>query len=306
MPGVRQGGWVDPVVALAQLGGVARVGDWKAMITRAEARDALASGAVVTLPRRQVALPAIDASRRAAASVGGAVSHLSAALHHGWKVKAPPPHPTLTVPRNRRLPENLPELELRWANLPSGAVTDGVTTPLQTVIDCSRAYAPDVGLAVADSALRSERVTQSELLMAARSSPRTGRSKAMYVARHATGLAANPFESVLRSIALSVSGLSVRPQGWIGNAGRADLVDDQLLIAIEADSWEHHGSRETFRHDVRRYAEFARFGWVVVRFLWEDVMHQPERVHRHLTEVAAIRTRQLGSNAGSSPIRPAG
>jgi very-short-patch-repair endonuclease len=270
------------------------------MITRAQARDALAAGAVVVLPRRQVALPSLEADRTAAAAVGGTISHLSAALDHGWKVKAPPAKPTITVPRRRRLPDDLPEMELHWADLPDAAVAEGVTTPAQTVIDCSRAYDFDVALCVADSALRSEVVTRDELVVAAKDSPRTGRAHAFRVARQASGLAANPFESVLRAIALDVPGLQVRPQGWIGNAGRADLVDDRLMIAIEADSWEHHGTRETFKHDVRRYAEFARRGWVVVRFLWEDVMRQPHRVHRHLAQVAAVRARQLRRSAGSS------
>lgn len=252
------------------------------------------------LPRRQVALATIDAGRLAAASVGGAVSHLSAALHHGWKVKAPPVRPTPTVPRKRRLPNGLPDLELHWADLPAEAVNHGVTTPVQTVVDCSRAYVIDVALAVADSALRSGLVSEAQLLAAARSAPRTGRGRAIQVACHASALADNPFESMLRAIALTVPGLEVRPQGWIGNAGRADLVDDQLMIAIEADSWEHHGTRESFKHDVRRYAEFARFGWVVVRFLWEDFMRQPERVRDHLAQVAEVRARQLAVDVGSS------
>jgi very-short-patch-repair endonuclease len=293
---------VDPVAALAQLGGVASRRAWAASLTRSQVRDAIASGAVVALPRHQVALPSIDQARTAAAAVGGTISHLSAALDHGWKVKAPPARPTITVPRKRRLPDGLPDLELHWADLTAGQRErdGGLTTATQTVIDCSRAYAFGVALTVADSALRSEAVTHRDLLSAARTSPRTGRAKAVRVARQASGLAANPFESVLRAIALDVPGLQVRPQGWIGNAGRADLVDERLMVAIEADSWEHHGTRETFRHDVRRYTEFARLGWVVVRFLWEDVMHRPVLVHRHLAQVAEVRARQLGVDAGSS------
>ncbi len=117
---------------------------------------------------------------------------------------------------------------------------------------------------------------------------------------HASELAANPFESVLRDIALDVPGLDVRPQGWVGRAGRADLVDERLLIAIEADSFEHHGAPDLFRRDVRRYTEFARLGWVVIRFVWEDVMHRPDRVRRHLWEVAEVRARQLGVSAPSA------
>lgn len=296
---------MDPVAALAQLGGVADLREWRATLTRAEARDALASGAVVRLPRHQVALPALDEATVAAAAAGGTISHLSAALHRGWKVKAPPPRPTITVPRDRRLPLGLPDMELHWADLPADRVVDGVTTPVQTIVDCGRSYAFDVALTVADSGLRSGMVTdQAELVLAARAAPRTGRARALRVAECASPLAANPFESGLRAIARDVPALDVRPQGWVGQAGRADLVDDLLLIAIEADSWEHHGTRETFRHDVRRYTEFARLGWVVVRFLWEDVMHRPDLVHRHLTQVAAVRALQLGVVAGSSQRAP--
>ena len=106
---------------------------------------------------------------------------------------------------------------------------------------------------------------------------------------------------MLRAIALDVPGLRVQPQGWIGRVGRVDLVDDLLLIAIEADSWQHHGSPEAFRSDVRRYTDFACLGWVVVRFLWEQVMHQQALVHAALADVAAVRSRQLGvTNHGSS------
>jgi very-short-patch-repair endonuclease len=282
------------VAALAQLGGIAPKKEWMRQVTKAEARAAIEEGRVLLLPRSQVGLPDLDEATRAAAAVGGTVSHLSAALHHGWKIKVPPPLPTITVPRSCRIPAGAPDIRLFWANLPGQDLTGGITAPLRTVVDCARAYDRDVALSVADSALRSAMVTSAELVTAAERSPRTGRAQALWVAQHAFDLAANPFESVLRSIALDVPGLRVRPQGWVGKAGRADLVDDRLLIAIEADSWEHHAAPELFRRDVRRYTEFARLGWVVVRFVWEDVMHQQDRVRRHLAEVAEVRERQLG------------
>lgn len=292
---------MDPVAALTRLGGIAGIGEWRRLTGRAAARDALEDGRVVRIRGRQVGLPELDSTRALAAELGGTISHLSAAQHHGWGVKVVPPLPTITVPRSSRAPQARAKAELRWGDLPAGSIKEGVTTPVQTVVDCSRAYAFDVALCVADSALRSGLVTQDALLEAAARSPRTGRSRALRVARSASALADNPFESVLRAIALEVPGLAVRPQGWIGTAGRSDLVDDRLLIAIEADSWEHHGHLDAFKHDVRRYAEFARRGWVVVRFLWEDVMHDPERVHRVLVETVCIRTEQLGST--SSAVR---
>lgn len=285
---------MDPVAALEVLGGIAATGEWRRLTGKAAARDALEDGRVVRVGGRRVGLPDVASTRILAAALGATVSHLSAAQHHGWKVKPVPAVPTLTVPRGSRGAPDPEAVELHWADLPAAAVEDGVTTPVQTVVDCARAYDLDVALCVADSALRSGLVTQAELVEAAARSPRTGRSRALRVATAASALAANPFESVLRAIALSVPGLDVRPQGWIGNAGRSDLVDDRLRIAVEADSWEHHGHRDAFKHDVRRYAEFARRGWVVLRFLWEDVMHDPERVRRVLLETATTRAQQLG------------
>jgi very-short-patch-repair endonuclease len=285
---------MEATAALAQLGGVATTAEWRRLVSSNEAREALADGRVIRLSRWRVALPDLDDAVRAAAAVGGTVSHLSAALQHGWKIKQPPDRPTVTIPRHRKPPAGAPAADIFYADLEESAFRGGVTSPLRTVIDCARTYDRDVALSVADSALRSGLVTGEELGAAAATSPRTRRAKALWIAQHASDLAANPFESVLRAIAFEVPGLAVRPQGWVGRAGRADLVDDRLLVAVEADSWEHHGAPELFRRDVRRYTDFARLGWVVVRFVWEDVMHQQDRVRRRLTEVAAVRARQLG------------
>ena len=54
-----------------------------------------------------------------------------------------------------------------------------------------------------------------------------------------------------------------------------DLADEGRRLAVEADSFEHHGNRRGFRKDVRRYSELVVFGWTVLRFTWEDVMLQP-------------------------------
>ncbi len=52
------------------------------------------------------ALGDIEDVRARAEAVAGTVSHLSAAISHGWKVKQPPDRPTITLPRNRSLPED--------------------------------------------------------------------------------------------------------------------------------------------------------------------------------------------------------
>lgn len=107
--------------------------------------------------------------------------------------------------------------------------------------------------------------------------------------------AANPFESVLRAIALDVVGLDVRPQIPIydpGFLGRPDLVDERLQIVIEADSFEWHGGRVALRRDAQRYNALVVHGWLVLRFAWEDVMFQPTMVQGVLEAAVAERTYQ--------------
>ena len=103
----------------------------------------------------------------------------------------------------------------------------------------------------------------------------------------ADGRAANPFESVLRGIAKQVPGLEVEPQQWVGDVGRADLMDRRLGLVIEAESFEFHADSASFARDVRRYTLFVRNGFIVVRFTWKDVMFDPDYVRAVLTDLVA-------------------
>lgn len=290
--------------ALERLGGV---GDRQSLLrlsSRGALDGALADGSVVRISRNRYVLPAADEARVAAARVHGVVSHLSAALVHGWKVKVPPGRPTLTVQRNRgRIDDR--GVDLRWSTVTPAERTAGVTGPVRTVIDCARILPFDQALAVADSALRSGAVDRSGLLEAASASPRTGRSAALRVAHAADGRAANPFESVLRAIALEVPGLHAVPQGKVGRVGHADLTDARLRIAVEAESFEFHALAEAFRHDVRRYTAMTRIGWLVVRFVWDDAMHRPVYVRGVLEDVVALRSCEQAVHAppGAAPAR---
>ena len=274
---------LDAAEALTRLGGVATRIELLALTSRKKLQAALDIGRVTRLRRTHYALPETDAAMAAAIRLGGVVSHLSAAQHWGWKVKTPPAAPTITVPRWRRHLDS-DGLEVHWANLPADAVRGRVTSPVQTVIDCARAYHFDAALCVADSALRSG-VDRDELTGAARASPRTGRSKTVRVAEACDIRAANPFESALRAIAKGVPGLEVEPQQWVGDVGCADLMDRRLGIVIEAESFEFHADSASFARDVRRYTLFVQHGFVVVRFTWKEVMFDPDYVRSVLADL---------------------
>lgn len=286
---------MDVVHTLTRLGGVATYGQLIAVTSRRAVAAAEREGRIVRVARGVYALALVDEARLAAGRVGGVVSHLSAALAHGLKVKRPPERPVVTVRRNRS-PKHPDGTDVRYADWRADeVVSGGLTTVTRTVVDCARTLPYDEALAVADSALRSGKVTRARLENAVALSPRTGRSQAERVIRAATPLAANPFESVLRAIAEQVPGLVVVPQLAVGTIGHADLGDPRLRIAIEADSYEFHAIPEAFRYDVRRYTAMVRRGWLVVRFVWEDVMHEPDLVRDVLADVVALRVAELAA-----------
>lgn len=287
---------MDPVVALQRLGGVATYGELLGPTTRSALERAVRDGRIVKPRRNRYALVDTDEQVRLAMALGGTLSHLSAAQHYGWKVKSAPERMSITVPRSARTPGS--DVEVRWADLQDGEIHRHVTRRVRTVIDCARAYDFDVALSVADSALREGLVTRSELIAAAERSPRTGRAKALRVAELASHKRANPFESCLFAIALTVPGLVVEPQGEVPGIGWVDLLDSRLGIVIEAESFEFHGTLDGLRRDVTRYTGCARRGLVVARFTWLEVMKGPEGVRAALIDIVRWRTVQAVGGHG--------
>ncbi|RYB94619.1 hypothetical protein EUA93_09855 [Nocardioides oleivorans] len=287
---------MDPVEALRELGGVATFGELVACTTRAELERAIGRGHVRKPRHNRYCLADADATRQAVAATGGTASHRSAAQEFGWKLKHDPPRPCITLPRSARKPPG--RFELHWADLSDRERRRNVTSRTRTVIDCARSYDFDVALSVADSALREGILDQDDLVLAAARSPRTGRARAQRVARHASRLRANPFESCLYAIAITVPGLDVRAQGHVPGVGFVDLLDRVLGIVIEAESLEHHWTKAGLQRDVDRYTSAARLGLVVLRFTWTDVMLHPDQVALAMSEVVQWRTMQAVGRHG--------
>ena len=266
-------------------------------------RRATSAGVVVRPGHGRYVLPSSSEHLTLAQSRAATLSHLGAAMHHGWAVKTVPEHAWVTVRRNRHLkPGDLAGIIPRWADLPRHDVQHGVTTPLRTVLDCARVLPFDEALAVADSALRAGDVPRADLVEAARVLHGTGSRQARRVAKHADGRAANPFESVLRALAID-EGFELTPQLQIADSGLYAIVDlgsDELRLALEADGFEHHGTRSGLRKDCRRHTEFAVYGWSSLRFAFEDVMGEQAWVRWTLRTWRDIRE---GRSPATPPLR---
>lgn len=278
---------------LARLGGVATTAELRASHTARELRSAVAAGLILRSARGRYASPLASEHRRAAHARKATLSHLSAALAHGWKVCFPPDRVWVTVPRNRRFRGTGDTLRVRWGELTDAEVRAGVTAPLRTVLDCARTLPFAEAVAVADSALRALAVSREDLVAASARLRGPGAGAARRVAAFADARAANPFESVLRAHCAQVPGLRLIPQLQIADTGIfnvVDLGDPRLALVLEAEGFEHHGSRSGLRRDCRRQTELAVLGYSVLRFSWEDVMLEPAWVIWALTSWLATRS----------------
>lgn len=293
--------------ALECLGGVATLAELTGVTSPARVRRALREGEVARDRRGRYVLAATSSHLRTAHEITSVLSHESAAVHHGWKVKMVPELPVVTVRRKRHLrPEDRARCTPHFRDLPADGIHQGVTTPTQTALDCARDLPLDRALAVADSALRAKDITLGALQEAASTLHGRGAARARRVAHHASYVAANPMESVLRAIALGVPGFAFVPQLRVWDSGlyaTVDLGDEQLKVLLEADGFAYHSARREFRRDCRRYDELVAWGWTVFRFTWEQIMLEPDFVRWCLTSLLASRRGERVTPAPRPPDR---
>jgi len=275
---------MNAVIALRRLGGIADAPTLIAAVSRREFDGALRRGDILRAGHNRYVLPGAKDRVNAAARVGGSLTLLSAAMHHGWRVKTPPARPQVVVPAGRKVSVERAE----GVELFRGPVDGVATGKLRTVIDCLRRLPFDEALAVADSALADPDVTLELLQAAAEASSRTGRRRVLRVLRYADQRAANTFESALRALCIE-AGLDVEPQVQIGDIGRCDVGDRSRRIAIEGDSFRYHSSPIDYERDVHRYTAFGRLGWLVLRFTLDDALERPDYVRAVLRDVLVHR-----------------
>jgi very-short-patch-repair endonuclease len=291
---------------LRHLGGLGTRAALLRVVPRVDVDRALSAGAIVATARGRYALAEVQDARLVAHRHSGVLGLTSAALHHGWEVKEVPSVPHVILPRKRNRPRT-DDLIPHFRDLQLDEVTaDGIATSVDVTLDqCLRCLPYDEALAIADSALR-DGVPPNTLRRVAAGARGPGTVQLKRVVALADGDAANPFESVLRAIAHQVPGLHVVPQvlirtkrGWF----RPDLVDRDLGMALEADSFGWHGSRVALARDANRYNALVVDGWVVLRFAWEDVMHRPGEVLAVLVDAVQLVAEQAHLRARL--LRPA-
>lgn len=284
---------MDLISQVTVLGGVTDRATLVKLRSAAEVDDALDAGVLLRDARGRYSLATTTAARRTANSVAGVLSHRSAAQCWGWAQKVPDGLPEVTVPRNRKVHPSLRAVLIpHWSDLPPTDVEAGVTTMRRTLVDCMRNLPFDEALSIVNSAIRADDVTAEELMSIALSTRGRGRRRIIAVAGAATSRTTNPFEAVAMAQALLVPGLAVQAQHPVRVSPERvlhpDLADPELMIAIEAESFEWHGRKAALTRDCRRYNALSNAGWLVIRFSWYQVMFQPAYVQQVLREAVAL------------------
>jgi len=275
----------DPVKVVRLAGGQARTREVIAFAGRQRLEQAIRDGRLVRVRRGVLALPELPDPVAVAASVGGVVSHASAAALIGLDQVTRPALVDVTVPRGRKPPAD-PRVRLHWTRYPDD--DGGVTSPVRTVLDCASALPFAEALAIADSALREHFV--EDLIGPALASRGPGRSRRLRVARAADGRADNPMESVLRAVVLDagLTGFVPQVQNQLPRRRHhADLADVRRRLVLEADGFGVHGERSAFVRDCERDHELVAADWTVLRFAWEHVMLRQPHVARVVVTTCA-------------------
>ena len=272
----------DPADVLRRLDGRGTAVQLLAGTTKERLHAAVDEGRVLRLARGMYALPTLLPEFAAAARLRGVLSHTTAATLIGLDQVHGPEAIHVTVLHGRGRGDRPPGVTVHQTRqLGEQDVENGVTSPLRTVLDCATTLPFVEALAVADSALSLSYVRPEALREAAKATRGPGRAARIKVAMSADRRAHSVFESVLRAVLLAAGFTTFEPQLeiWLGRRLiRVDLGDREARIAIEADSFEFHGSREALERDCERYDALTAAGWIVLRFAYRQVMHRPEWV----------------------------
>ena len=198
----------------------------------------------------------------------------------------------ITTPRNLRSEDGKHVLIHRYSSLlPDEVETIGsirVTAPARTLLDLA-AVVPTDRLEIAmDSALRRKQTTLPELRLALSRNARRGR-RGVQAFRRSLDLRDSSYvpphpglERKLRAL-IESSDLPqpLREYPVIQNGKeiyRLDFAYPDRMLAIEADSWEHHSDRISWSKDQGRGNVLTPLGWRVLHFTHEHVTVHPAYV----------------------------
>ena len=266
-------------VQIAETGALVAAGaTWRSL------QAAVATGFLIRVRRGHYALPGTDVHLLEAVRLGGRLACISAVAHAGGfaldtafaHVHVHPTGSRLRAPHDRfelLTERNRDGVELHWGHLlnPEAGTeySVGLIDALVQVFNCQH---PKFALASLDSAVHQRLIGDEDVATVFAALP--GRFQALrpFVdARSDSGQ-----ESVLRFI-VREAGYAFESQVSITGVGRVDMVVEGCLV-VEADSRQFHDGWPAHVRDRTRDCSLAILGYMTLRALYRDIIHNPERV----------------------------
>ncbi len=257
-------GWISHAGGVAHSSLVRRAGFSAHHVSRA-----VEAGRLRRVRRSWLVSPDCPADRVVAASLGGRVSCLSAAVALGLWVTTPPTLPHISVPHSsaRLTPGSA---LVHWARGPVPlAHTDTHEHPINVLFHVARCAPRAEALATWESALR-RGLVDAEVLARV-----TWRSTAAAELAGVAGILSDSGIETAFVHLLRGAGITVRQQVWVDGHPLDGLIGERLGIQIDGLS-HHQGSQR--RRDLRADARLALRGYTLLRFDYQQVLFEPAYV----------------------------
>lgn len=243
---------------------------------------AVATGALARVRRSWIVTPDCSPERRAAASVSGRLTCVTAARERGlWTPDSR--HSHVWVPSTAsRLPSE--GLHLHRSTPPVPVPRTEPDEPMINVLFHVARCLPRVdGLAIWESALRTGSVDADEL-----TSVRWCSTRATEFARLARQLSDSGLETHFRELMAGI-GVPLRQQVWIDGHPVDALIGERLAVQIDGFAFHRAADR---RRDLRQDARLVLRGFTVLRFDYVQVLFEPAYVV-HTIRTAMAQGRHL-------------
>ncbi|WP_336645844.1 type IV toxin-antitoxin system AbiEi family antitoxin domain-containing protein [Microbacterium sp. USHLN186] len=244
-----------------------------------EVRVAVDRGVIERVHRSWVVSAECSPARRAAASVSGRVTCVSATREHGlWTPETDgTAHVALPSSACRTKRQGV---KAHWARGPLPVTRFTTDEPLLNVLfHTARCLELSAATAVWESALRGGAVTLSQLRRTHWGTPAAGQ-----VLERVGALSDSGIETAFVAIARSC-GVEVRQQVLIDGHLVDALIGDRLVVQL--DGFEFHQDAKDRRRDLRQDARLALLGYTVLRFDYQQVMFDRRYVQETLLNAIA-------------------
>jgi very-short-patch-repair endonuclease len=153
-----------------------------------------------------------------------------------------------------------------------------VLSATDTVLHCAITLPIREAVAIADSAMRHKTITYQQLAAAVRAHhAKPGYRRMRKVLLWSDPHCGSVLESAFRVLVLEAGIARPNSQYWIGGA-RVDFCWVVLRIVVEVDGRRFHDPADNRNKDRKRDHLLVSKSWRVLRFTWQEIVHDPEYV----------------------------